>query len=116
MDGQKKQKLEDAAMLDRKILNLDVLGYKKFEIKVSEPFNNLATNFMEDFSSELRKNKKINIYPDLIYLIFWCNKNRKLRNSEMHENHLRLGRGLAFHICPSNVPTNFIYSFFFWHT
>jgi len=24
-----------------------------------------------------------------------------------------LGRGLIFHICPSNIPTNFIYSFFF---
>ena len=25
------------------------------------------------------------------------------------DNDLRLGRGLVFHICPSNVPTNFIY-------
>ena len=99
-------------MLDKKILNLDVLGDKKFKIKVSEPFNSLAENFIKDFSMELRKNKKIKLFPNLIYLIFWCRKNKNLTN-KFDKGYLRLGRGLIFHICPSNVPTNFIYSFFF---
>ena len=99
-------------MLDKKILNLDVLGNKKFKIKVSEPFNSLAENFIKDFSMELRKNKKIKLFPNLIYLIFWCRKNKNLTN-KFDKGYLRLGRGLIFHICPSNVPTNFIYSFFF---
>ncbi len=34
----------------------------------------------------------------------------KLKNFD-DEN--RLGRGVIFHICPSNIPTNFIYSFIF---
>ena len=99
-------------MLDKKILNCDIMGKKKFAIKVSEPFNNLALDFLLDFSKGLRKFKKINLYPDLIYLIFWCGKNRNITKN-IDNSHLRLGRGLIFHITPSNVPTNFIYSFFF---
>ena len=101
-------------ILDKVILNHIVLGNKKFEIKVTTPFNNLVIDFLVDFSKELRKFKKINSFPDLIYLIFWCNKNKsKSLSKYFNNNYLRLGRGLIFHICPSNVPTNFIYSFFF---
>ena len=101
-------------ILDKVILNHIVLGNKKFEIKVTTPFNNLVIDFLVDFSKELRKFKKINSFPNLIYLIFWCNKNKNENLSNyFNDNCLRLGRGLIFHICPSNVPTNFIYSFFF---
>ena len=99
-------------MLDKKILNMSILNNKAFEVKVSEILNKLSVRFLKDFSQELKKYKKINLYPDLIYLMFWCNKFSKLLKKEDSE-HLRLGRGLVFHICPSNVPTNFIYSFFF---
>ena len=101
-------------ILDKEILSYDVLRSKKFETKVKEPFNNLAIDFLVDFSSKLRKFKKINSFPDLIYLIFWCSKNKNKNLAKyFNNNYLRLGRGLIFHICPSNVPTNFIYSFFF---
>ena len=101
-------------ILDKEILSYDVLRGKKFETKVTEPFNNLAIDFLVDFSSKLRKFKKINLFPDLIYLIFWCSKNKNKNLAKyFNNNYLRLGRGLIFHICPSNVPTNFIYSFFF---
>ena len=99
-------------MLDKTILNCDVMGKKNFAIRVSEPFNNLALDFLLDFSKGLRKFRKINLYPDLIYLIFWCGKNKNIAKN-IDNTHLRLGRGLIFHITPSNVPTNFIYSFFF---
>ena len=100
-------------ILDKEILSYDVLRGKKFETKVTEPFNNLSIDFLVDFSSKLRKFKKINSFPDLIYLIFWCSKNKNKNLAKYFNNYLRLGRGLIFHICPSNVPTNFIYSFFF---
>jgi len=46
--------------------------------------------------------------------MFWCT-NKKILEAKKNfsENYIRLGRGLIFHICPSNVPTNFVYSFFF---
>ena len=100
-------------MLDKNILDTDVFKNKKIQIKISKPFNDLAIDFIADFSKELRKYKKVNIYPDLIYLIFWCAKNKSKLQNYNNEKNLKLGRGLIFHICPSNVPTNFIYSFFF---
>ena len=112
MVGQKNLKLEVAAMLDKTIFKYEILGNKKLELYISEPFNSLAINFIEDFSKTLKEFKEIKIYPDLIYLMFWCSKNKNLIKKKNNE-YLRLGRGLIFHICPSNVPTNFIYSFFF---
>ena len=114
MEEQKKPKLGAVVILDKEILNYDILGNTNFKTKVVKPFNNLSIDFMIDFSDGLRKIKKINLFPDLIYLIFWCRKNKsKNLINHFNDNCLRLGRGLIFHICPSNVPTNFIYSFFF---
>jgi|TARA_B100000315_G_C14576043_1_gene587944 hypothetical protein len=114
MEEQKRLKLEVAVILDKEILNYDILGNTNFKIKVVEPFNNLSIDLMTDFSDELRKTEKINQFPDLVYLTFWCRKNtNKDLVKHFNNNYLRLGRGLIFHICPSNVPTNFIYSFFF---
>tara|TARA_B110000438_G_scaffold163674_1_gene156664 strand:+ start:1338 stop:2528 length:1191 start_codon:yes stop_codon:yes gene_type:complete len=101
-------------MLDKKkILNI-VTGDKNFNIKISKPFYPLSIEFLNDFSNALKNFKKIKTYPDLIYLMFWCRGNRiKDLSKDFADNKLRLGRGLIFHICPSNVPTNFVYSFFF---
>ena len=76
MEEQKKPKLGAVVILDKEILSYDVLRGKKFETKVTEPFNNLSIDFLVDFSSKLRKFKKINSFPDLIYLIFWCSENK----------------------------------------
>ena len=114
MEEQKKLKSEDVAMLNKKKITFQITKNKNFTVKVSEPFNNLVVSFLNDFSNELKKRKKIYRYPDLLYLIIWCSK-KKIENYENFflNNQIRLGRGLIFHICPSNVPTNFIYSFFF---
>ena len=101
-------------MLNKKKITFQITKNKNFTVKVSEPFNNLVVSFLNDFSNELKKRKKIYRYPDLLYLIIWCRK-KKIENYENFflNDQIRLGRGLIFHICPSNVPTNFIYSFFF---
>ena len=112
MEEQRNQKLGVVVMLDKEILSHEVLKNKIFQIKTFQPFSKLAIDFLIDFSKELRKSKKINLFPNLIYLIFWCNKNKNLYK-HYKSNNLRLGRGIVFHVCPSNVPTNFIYSFFF---
>ena len=77
-------------ILDKEILSYDVLRGKKFETKVTEPFNNLAIDFLVDFSSRLRKFKKINSFPDLIYLIFWSSKNKNKNLAKYFNNYLRL--------------------------
>jgi len=100
-------------MLDKKKILYKITENKNFSIKIFEPYNNKSVQFIKDFSNELKK-KNIKKYPDLIYLMFWCT-NKKILEAKKNfsENYIRLGRGLIFHICPSNVPTNFVYSFFF---
>ncbi len=91
-----------------------IIQNKSFRSVIKKPLNDLAIDFLEEFSIELKKSKIVYKYPDLVYLIFWCRRAKieKLKvNININEN--RLGRGLIFHICPSNIPTNFIYSFFF---
>ena len=101
-------------MLDKKKILYEITKNKKFTINVTEPFNAQSINFLDDFSNELKKNKKIYQFPDLMYLIFWSRfKKTEERKKNFLDKKIRLGRGLAFHICPSNVPTNFVYSFFF---
>ena len=114
MAEQKKLRLEVAAMLDKKKILIKISGNNNFLVNVSEPFNSLSVEFLNDFSNALKNYKKISSYPDLIYLMFWTSK-KKIKNliKNLDSNEIRLGRGLIFHICPSNVPTNFIYSFFF---
>ena len=99
-------------MLDSKIKNKSILTNTIFKVNVFKPINRLSLDFLEDFSKLLRKNNKKNLSQDLLYLVFWCaRKKKELEKNESSK--FRVGRGLAFHICPSNVPTNFIYSFFF---
>jgi len=101
-------------MQDKKKILFKLSSNKNFTINVSKPFNSLSVEFLNDFSNSLKNYKKISLYPDLIYLMFWTSK-KKVKNliQNLGSNEMRLGRGLIFHICPSNVPTNFIYSFFF---
>ncbi len=100
-------------MLDKKKLLYEITKSKNFYVKVLEPYSNISLDFLKDFSNKLRK-KNIIKYPDLIYLVFWCSSKKILKEkNNFKERNIRLGRGLIFHICPSNVPTNFFYSFIF---
>ena len=76
MEEQNRRKLEDVVMLDKKQILYQVTGDKGFNIKISEPFNQLSIEFLSDFSNNLKKYKKINSYPELIYLMFWCRKKK----------------------------------------
>ena len=75
-------------------------------------FNDSVINFFSDLSSELKKNKSVLKSPDLFFLMMWCTKKNLIINKEKYKlSSLRIGRGIIFHICPSNVPLNFFYSF-----
>ena len=44
------------------------------KLNINKPFNELSINFLDDLSKEIKKLKKIKMYPDLYYLLFWCPK------------------------------------------
>ena len=78
------------------------------------PFDNLVFEFLKEFSKNLLKNKKYRKYTDIVALAFWCssyNLNKLKENYD--DSQTRFGRGLIFHVTPSNVPTNFVYSLIF---
>ena len=77
-------------------------------------FSELAIDFLDNLSKIIRKSKEASNYPDLMAFSFWSRK-ANIRKFKSRYNKLdnRLGKGLAFHITPSNVPLSFGYSFVF---
>ncbi len=87
---------------------------KKEKIKIFEPFEEISIDFLNQFSIDLKKNKKTFKSPELFYLTLFCSKKNILNfKKKMKDNYFRVGRGLVFHVCPNNVPINFIFSFIF---
>jgi hypothetical protein len=79
-----------------------------------QPYHDEACEFLSDLSEQLAKVKSLENSTDVSAFAFWCRR----RNIEQLKNRysdgtVRLGRGLMFHITPTNVPVNFAYSFAF---
>ncbi len=74
-------------------------------------FSAEVIEFLDTVSRRLLKNTKAKRYPDVITFAFWCRKANVLRMRKAYESDaFRLGRGVVFHIAPSNVAVNFAYS------
>jgi len=77
------------------------------------PFADEILEFLNAVSRLLMKDGRSRAYSDVITLGFWL---RKASTAKLRERFARLdgdihlGRGVAFHIAPSNVPVNFAYS------
>lgn len=72
-------------------------------------FSDKVIEFLVSLSKRLVKADRT--YPDVISLGFWCRKASILDMAENYVgNKLRFGKGIAFHISPSNVAVNFAYS------
>lgn len=81
------------------------------DLPVMKPFCNEIVSFLADVSKELMASKEARYYPDVVTLGFWLRKAsiEGLRERFM-SNQETVGRGVAFHIAPSNVPVNYAYS------
>lgn len=70
--------------------------------------------FLDDLSRTILASQESKAYPDLISFAFWIRKaNIQKLKASYQSNTNRLGRGLCFHIAPSNIPINFAFSFVF---
>ena len=75
------------------------------------PFSDEVILYLNELSSILLRMPEVRHYPDVVTFAFFCRKANLLHLQKEHTtNSLRLGRGLVFHIAPSNVPVNFAYS------
>ena len=79
-----------------------------------EPFSIEVCTFLEELSRELLHDNVAKRLPDVVSLGYWCRKSNiyKIKEQCLDEA-TRLGRGIAFHITPSNVPVNFMFSYLF---
>ena len=93
------------------INKIKMVGSLDKNFKPLNPFNNLICDFLEDLSNQLKTEKS---FEDIISLAFWLRKKNILKyKNKYSDSDERLGRGLIFHITPSNIPLNFAYSFVF---
>lgn len=83
------------------------------DVPAREPFAEDAAAFLHDLSKELMGDGAAKAYSDVVTFAFWIRRSsvRKLRERFAREDGARrLGRGVVFHVAPSNVPVNFAYS------
>lgn len=93
-----------------------VLGGAESEARMADVrplpiFSEEAVAFLTAFSARILADTEAKAYPDVVTLGFWCRpaalrQMQKLYDAERN----RLGRGIVFHIAPSNVAVNFAYS------
>lgn len=86
-------------------------------INTLEPFNNDVINFFDALSKLLMNREYAKKFPDIYTLGFFLRKaniiNLYIKYFKVHHNNeslVTLGKGVVFHIAPSNVPVNFCYS------
>ena len=80
-------------------------------VRPEEPFSEERIEFLNALSARLRKDPGTARYTDVAAFAFWCRKaNTKRLAEQLTRDGLRIGKGLVFHIAPSNVPVNFAYS------
>ncbi len=77
---------------------------------VLPPYSDIVCNFLQELSGRLIREAKL--YPDVLSFAYWCRKANLLKLKES-ASYGRLGRGMVFHITPSNVPVNFAFSLAF---
>ena len=89
---------------------LDIEKLKK--LNSLEVFSTITCGWLSNLSRFLLKDPKTKKYPDVATFAFFCRKANlsKLKANHYNPNEIRIGKGIAFHIAPSNVPVNFAYT------
>jgi hypothetical protein len=111
------QKCADAAMFKLPTdahLNYVMGGPEQFSARPFEPCSAPVRAFLSRLSAELVADKVSSSMPDVVSFAWWCRKANLERLSQVYnDGTVRLGRGLAFHVTPSNMPINFAFSWAF---
>ena len=78
------------------------------------PFDEKIVECLNELSKALLADREARKYSDVVTLGFWLRKASLLRMKERFSDNgrVRVGRGVVFHIAPSNVPVNYAYSLF----
>lgn len=108
------RKLGGAAILMSENKVKYLVGNEKIVARPRIPFDEKICEFLDAFSKEILKDATLKSYTDVVSFAFWIRKaNIQKQKQEYVSKCPRLGRGLAFHIAPSNVPINAMFTFVF---
>ena len=117
------QRLGGVAILMQISLNPDVLKKIQFLTGSAEnvkelpdtpalvPFDNTIVVFLNEVSKILMKDPESRPLSDIITFAFWIRKASTSKLKErfvIRDGNSYLGKGVVFHIAPSNVPVNFL--------
>ncbi len=79
--------------------------------QVEIPFSNQVLDFLAGLSRRIRNDRELGRDEEIRAFGFWCRRANLERLKEAYSgNGVRLGRGLVFHITPSNIQTMFAWS------
>ena len=70
-----------------------------------------AVALLAETARILLKDTEVRRYPDVVTWAFWCREASVRSRMSVYLGERRRGRGMVFHIAPSNVAVNFAYSF-----
>ena len=82
----------------------------------AESFCPSRVHFLAALSRRLLNDSRTRVMPDVASFAYWCraaNLKRLAGGRALQGDRVRMGLGLTFHICPSNVPVNFAFSLAF---
>ena len=106
-------------LMNRDFKNVDFLkkitpkDYENFlQISPLAPFSKNIIQYLDALSKEINNDSRLRDYPDVATFSFFCRKANisRLREKFYNDQQIKLGRGILFHIAPSNVPVNFAFS------
>ena len=105
-------RLEDVVILMNNVNYL--IGSEDIDTSPLVIFDDMVCEFYKELSSDLLGSPLSRVYKDLSALAFWA-RPAHIKNLKkgLVENETRIGRGLCFHIAPSNIPINFAFSYVF---
>lgn len=87
----------------------NILNMKSVAVK--SVFDERMVGFLATLSKRLMHMPEAKQYSDVMSYAFWIRKTSILQEKERFGEKNKLGRGIAFHIAPSNVAVNFAVSF-----
>jgi len=82
-------------------------------VPARRPFDELVVEFLNETSRIIMASKAGRAFSDVVTFGFWIRKASvlKLKERFLNDNGIvRMGKGVVFHVAPSNVPVNFAYS------
>ena len=84
------------------------------ESKTINPFERDVIDFIDQFSIEIKKNKKTKDLKEFLSLAFWCRKKNLILKKNLNTKiHKQKGLGIVFHVPPKNIEISFVYSLLF---